>query len=110
MKGIYPVQITVKEILKGKCSLGFKVGDTWTMDKSLTPNGMCATAFTAIFPAIRTLRYGGTMPFGKDPDVVNISCPDAHIVVVYELRRLHPTTGASQNKDAGTMPTNPDQT
>ncbi len=90
MKDIYPVQITVKEILKGKCSLGFKPGDSWTMEKNLTPDGMCASAFAAIFPAVRTLRYGGKMPFGKEPDVVRISCPDAHIVVVYELRRLRP--------------------
>ena len=107
MKGIYPVQITVKEILKGKCSLGFKVGDTWTMEKSLTPNGMCATAFAAIFPAIRTLRYGGTMPFGKEPDVVRISCPDAHIVVVYELRRLRPESAGGQPDTSPTTPSNP---
>jgi uncharacterized repeat protein (TIGR04076 family) len=104
MKGTFPVQITVKEIMKGKCSQGFKVGETWTMEKNLTPNGMCAPAFAALFPAIRTLRYGGSLPFGGEPDVVHISCPDAHVVVVYELRRLRPDVAdsKSQGKPAST--------
>jgi len=47
------------------------------------------SAFAAIYPAIRTLRYGGQTPWGQ-PDVTHIACPDAKHVVVYELQRIRP--------------------
>jgi uncharacterized repeat protein (TIGR04076 family) len=85
-----PVQITISEIMgTGRCSQGFKVGDSWLIKKNLTPTNFCMSAFNGIYPAIRTLRYGGETPFGEK-DVTYITCPDPKHVVVFELRRIRP--------------------
>lgn len=84
------LQITIKEILgTGKCSQGFKVGDTWLIEDGLTPANFCMSAFGSIYGTIRTMRYGGEFPWG-DPDVTSVGCPDFHNTVVYEIKRLPP--------------------
>jgi uncharacterized repeat protein (TIGR04076 family) len=82
----YDVTITVVEIREGRCPLGFKVGDRWRITDDLTPPRMCQSAFTALFPTLRALRYGGRLPWMKG-DSVRVSCPDADRVLVYELKR-----------------------
>lgn len=90
-----PVQITITEIRgTGRCSQGFKVGDSWLIKKNLTPTNFCLSAFHAIYPALRTLRYGGETPFGEK-DVTYIACPDVKHVVVFELRRIRPDSDAA---------------
>lgn len=82
------VQITIKSI-QGKCPQGFKVGDTWIIEKNITPSNFCMTAFHAIYPSLRTLRYGGDLPWGEK-GVATILCPDHHNPVLYEMKRLPP--------------------
>lgn len=84
----YDVRITVVETLKGKCSQGFKPGDSWLVTRNITPSNMCQSAFVALYPALRTMRYGGELPFAKDQEAIRISCPDSSRIVVYELRRI----------------------
>ena len=72
---------------EGTCARKHKVGDQWVVD-SETPGGLCLAAFGALFPNLRLLRYGGTLPGGVDPDVSTVSCPDTANPVVFELRRL----------------------
>ena len=87
----YKVRVTITEIMGDhKCSQGYKVGTTWLIEKNVTPTDMCQSAFNAIYPTLRTLRYGGELPWAKDKDVVSIPCPDLTHIVVYELRRLPP--------------------
>ena len=60
------VQVTVKDIQgTGKCPLGHKKGDTWLIENSFTPTNFCMIAFAAVYPAIRTMRYGGEHPWGE---------------------------------------------
>jgi len=80
------VRITIKSI-QGKCPQGFKEGDTWLIEKNITPSNFCMTAFHAIYPALRTMRYGGDLPWGKKGNAM-IQCPDYHNPVIYELERL----------------------
>ena len=72
---------------KGTCGAEHKVGDEWAVE-SKTPEGICLSAFNALFPSLRVLRFGGTFPWGTDPDVTTVACPDAANPVVFELRRI----------------------
>lgn len=83
------VQITVTDIMgTGRCSQGFKVGDTWLFEKNITPNNFCASAFHSVYPLVKLLYYGGGIPWHTDDSPIYITCPDAHNPVVYELKRL----------------------
>jgi len=72
---------------KGTCGAGHKVGDEWLITGK-TPDGICLSAFNALFPNIRVLMFGGTFPWSSDPDVSTIACPDAENPVVFEVRRV----------------------
>ena len=71
----------------GTCDGGHKVGDEWIIG-SKTPGGMCLSAFHSMFPALRVLRFGGSLPWEPDPDAATIDCPDTANPVVFELKRL----------------------
>jgi uncharacterized repeat protein (TIGR04076 family) len=72
---------------KGECGAGHKVGDEWLITNK-TPEGICLSAFNAIYPNIRTMMFGGTFPWGKEKDVTTLACPDASNPVVFEVRRV----------------------
>lgn len=82
----YKVSIRVVS-QKGTCSQEHKVGDQWIVDKK-TPEGICLSAFDALFPFLQVLMFGGTFPWADDADKVTVACPDAENPVVFELRRL----------------------
>ena len=84
----YIVKVAVHSVTKGKCSQGFKAGDSWLIEDGRTPGGMCSGAYDSVVPAIRTLRYGGEYPWNEDKDVTYVSCPDPEHCVIYEVRRL----------------------
>ena len=89
MAKAYKVQVTITEIRgTGKCSQGYKVGDTWLIERNVTPTNMCQTAFDAMYPALRTMRYGGELPWANDKEKVYIGCQDIYNSVVYELKRI----------------------
>jgi len=72
---------------KGTCVREHKVGDEWVIGKK-TPEGICLSAFDALFSSARVLMFGGSFPWENDPDVTTVACPDADNPVVFELRRL----------------------
>lgn len=72
---------------KGTCAAEHKVGDQWVINGK-TPDGICLSAFNAMLPNLRVLRYGGSFPWSTDPDVTTLACPDAANPVVFELRRF----------------------
>ncbi len=82
------VRVTIHAVTKGKCPQGFKKGDSWLIPDGKTPGAMCAGAYNSIAPAIRTFRLGGEHPWDKDKDVTYVSCPDAEVMLIYEVRRL----------------------
>jgi uncharacterized repeat protein (TIGR04076 family) len=73
--------------IKGKCSLGHRVGDEFEIGH-VTPIGMCSWAFYTIFPCATVLQYGGSLPWESDPDKAVVACPDPANPVVFELRRI----------------------
>ena len=72
---------------KGSCAIGHKVGDEFVISRT-TPEGICLSAFNAFFPTVRTLMFGGTLPWSQDPDAATAACPDAANPVVFEMRRI----------------------
>ncbi len=72
---------------KGYCGAEHKVGDQWVIG-SKTPDGICLSAFNALFPSLRVMRFGGAFPWETNPDVTTAACPDAQNPVVFELTRL----------------------
>jgi len=68
------------------CHSGHKIGDEWVFNY-MTPPGMCSLAFNAIYPVALALQFGATFPWQEDPDVIQVSCPDAGVNNVFELRR-----------------------
>ena len=72
---------------KGTCDAEHKVGDQWIIGSN-TPAGICLSAYNAVYPNARTLRFGGSFPWETDPDVSTVACPDAQNPVVFELRRV----------------------
>jgi uncharacterized repeat protein (TIGR04076 family) len=68
------------------CHSGHQIGDEWVFNY-MTPGGMCSLAFNAIYPVALALQFGATFPWQNDPDVITVSCPDAEVNNVFELRR-----------------------
>lgn len=90
LKYEYDVNIKLKSI-GGTCPGQHKVGDEWVMkgaeDLWRTPN-MCFFAFSAMYPSVLMLMYGGSFPWEPDSEVVLVPCPDSRNDVVFELKRI----------------------
>jgi uncharacterized repeat protein (TIGR04076 family) len=71
----------------GKCDAGHKVGDEWVLGPK-TPEGICMGAYHAMYSNAFFLIAGAEMPWGKDPNVATVACPDPKNPVVFELRRV----------------------
>ncbi|MFC1978559.1 TIGR04076 family protein [Chloroflexota bacterium] len=90
------IKVTLHSITKGECSDGFKVGDTWLIEGTKTPDGLCEAAYNTMYPVIRVLRYGGDYsgeyatgnPTDTDKGVKYVCCPDSKHMVVFEVRRM----------------------
>ena len=72
------VKITVVEIQGGgKCPLGHKISN------------LCAAAFNILYPMIRVLSNGGSIPWETEhPYKTRLCCYDPSNPVVFELERM----------------------
>jgi uncharacterized repeat protein (TIGR04076 family) len=88
MEGYYNVKVEVID-QTGKCFQGHKVGDSWIV-KHKTPDGICLSAFAAMYGRLTYLEYGGSAPWKKtgNPDESKCVCPDVKNPVVFKLTRL----------------------
>ncbi len=71
---------------KGTCAAGYKEGQEFIIS-DMCPKGMCAWAFSTIFPFAQVLISGGSFPWESDPDKATVACPDPANPVVFELIR-----------------------
>jgi len=83
----YRVVGTIKSI-KGTCSAGHKVGDTFELSGHSSA-GLCGFFYHDLFPYVIMLQFGGGFPpeWG-DPDVLELDCMDKFNLVTIELRRV----------------------
>lgn len=73
--------------VKGACNAGHKKGDTLELSGHNT-GGLCGFFYHDIFPSILMLQFGGSYPWGGNPDIVELECPDRTNVVKIELKRI----------------------
>ncbi|MHC4215994.1 MAG: TIGR04076 family protein [Planctomycetota bacterium] len=67
----------------GPCSV-FHDGQVIHVDESLRmPEGFCETAWKNFYHNIRTLGYGGNLPFFEETNVAINSCTDGMIIQEY---------------------------
>ena len=73
---------------RGTCAAEHKVGDKWAIIRNKTPEGMCISAYNALYPYAMALMFGGSFPWQTESDVSRVACPDGENPVIFELRRL----------------------
>ena len=71
---------------KGTCVFGHKVGQEFDVS-SITPEGMCPSAYNSAHPAIFALMFGAKFPWEKEKGTAHIACSDPENPVVMEIRR-----------------------
>ncbi len=72
--------------VKGDCSAGHKVGETFEISCH-NPAGLCGFFYHDIFPTLSTFQFGGSMPWWHG-DEIEVQCPDPHNLVTMKLKRL----------------------
>jgi uncharacterized repeat protein (TIGR04076 family) len=90
-----PAKVVMKILsVKGTCEAKHKAGQEFDLSGDMTvgmsgqPKVICTALFDAIYPNYRVLRFGGSLPWEQDPDVVHVACPDPWNPVVVQLRRI----------------------
>lgn len=86
-KKIPDIKVIVKSV-KGKCSLKHKEGEEFIFKGGIAPGGLCTEAMLTVIPVARTLMFGGTHFWEKNPDSISVCCPDPQNPVVFEVRRV----------------------
>lgn len=71
----------------GKCEL-FRDGQEFIVEKGRMPQGFCGSAWHTIYPNVRTLTFGGDLPFHKETDTAINCCQDGLRPVVFKLQRI----------------------
>ena len=87
LKTYYDVAMSMGAV----CPAGHKVGDEWLVrggEEGWKTPSMCFMAFSAIYPSLQMLMFGGSFPWEPDADAVIVPCPDARNPMVFELRRI----------------------
>jgi len=80
--------------VKGTCAAGHKAGQEFDLSKDFTlgyredGKALCPSAFHAVFPAWRVLRFGGEMPWEENKDLAHVACPDPVNPLIMELKRI----------------------
>ena len=82
----YKIIGTIKSI-KGDCSAGHKVGDTFDIS-CYSSDGLCGFFYHDLFPWLSTLQFGGEYPWYEDKDVLELPCVDRFNEVSIELKRI----------------------
>ena len=74
--------------VKGTCSVGHKVGDTFELSGHNTA-GLCGFFYHDVYPYLIMLQFGGSFPAEwGDQDVITLKCMDSHNEATLELKRI----------------------
>jgi uncharacterized repeat protein (TIGR04076 family) len=86
------VRITVKEVIghdetQGRCPL--RVGQSWTFNGSVVPEGFCIWSVPAILPYLSALHWNGDVHWVEEkPESATAGCPNYMAQVVFEMVRV----------------------
>lgn len=81
------LRITVLSV-KGSCRLGHKAGDVIETPGDLTPPNFCGFAYHSMYPVIKTIIYGGKVPYARENGMVPAGCPDEMNKVVFGISKI----------------------
>lgn len=79
----YPIE---KQDWMGKCYM-IEDRQEFTVKDGDMPEGFCSSAWTAIYPHLRMLIFGGDMP-GTEPGIAIGACSDGLRPVVFKIERM----------------------
>lgn len=82
----YKVIATVTEI-KGECSAGHKVGESFEISCHNTA-GLCGWCYHHIFATLQTFQFGGTLPWWQGSNTICQQCPDPVNLLSLKLERI----------------------
>lgn len=71
----------------GVCEL-FRDGQEFIVENLKKPEGFCSSAWHSIYCNIRTLSFGGDLPWYKEKGVAVNCCIDGLRPVVFKLERI----------------------
>lgn len=69
------------------CSI-YEEGQELLVEDLSMPEGFCPSAWRAIYHNVRTLGYGGELPFHDEGNVAVNCCTDGLRPVVFKIERL----------------------
>lgn len=69
------------------CGL-YEDGQEITIDKLAMPEGFCPSAWQTIYPNLRTLFYGGDLPFFSEKGTAVTCCADGMRPVIFKVERI----------------------
>lgn len=76
----------VDKMGKYGCHRGHKPGDIFDFDGDR--GKLCPMAMHTLFPFIDILRYGGSIPPGREHGEIRICCPDSDVINVFRIQVL----------------------
>jgi uncharacterized repeat protein (TIGR04076 family) len=90
-----PAKVILKVLsVKGTCTACHTAGQEFDLSGDITlgysgkPGVICQALYYSIFPAYRTLKFGGSFPWEPDPDIAHIACSDPLNPVVVQVIRV----------------------
>ena len=66
----------------------YKDGQEYILDSLSMPEGFCGSAWQTIYPNLRTLWYGGDLPFFEEKGTVVTCCADGMRPVIFKVERI----------------------
>lgn len=81
-----PVYVAKVKSVKGTCSAGHKVGDTFEINTHKT-GGICGYCYHDFFPYLMTVAMGGKVPWFKSQDDFDYECPDKYNLVAFNIKK-----------------------
>lgn len=69
------------------CSV-YEDGQEYVLDSMKMPEGFCGSAWQTIYPNVRTLLYGGDLPFFDEKGTAVTCCADGMRPVIFKIERI----------------------
>lgn len=66
----------------------YKDGQEYILDNPSMPEGFCGSAWQTIYPNVRTIFYGGDLPFFDEKGTAVTFCADGMRPVLFKVERI----------------------
>jgi uncharacterized repeat protein (TIGR04076 family) len=90
-----PAKVVMKIVsVQGTCETQHAPGQEYDLSGDVTlstagnPGTICPALYYAIYPNLRVLRFGGSLPWEKEKNSAHVACPDPLNPVVVRLCRI----------------------